>query len=89
MAILSDVATRVAQDRWWVGNVDVVVAAEVPKLAPHIETMANNVSSALKPAREPMGDQIVVSIKPKRGEGLGTIGRSEGIAVWAIVMLGR
>jgi len=79
----------VAQDRWWVGNVDVVVAAEAPSLAPHVEQMAANVSSALTPAREPMGEQIAVSIKPKRGEGLGAIGRTEGIAVWAVVLLGR
>jgi 2-C-methyl-D-erythritol 2,4-cyclodiphosphate synthase len=89
MTLLSAIAARVAQDRWWVGNVDVVVAAESPKLAPHIEAMVKNVSSALTPAREPMGEQIAVSIKPKRGEGLGAIGRAEGIAVWAVVLLGR
>jgi 2-C-methyl-D-erythritol 2,4-cyclodiphosphate synthase len=89
LAMLGEVAARVAQDRWWVGNVDVVVAAEAPKLAPHIEQMVANVSTALKAAREPMGEQIAVSIKAKRGEGLGAIGRTEGIAVWAIVLLGR
>jgi 2-C-methyl-D-erythritol 2,4-cyclodiphosphate synthase len=89
IAMLGEVAALVARDRWWVGNVDVVVAAEAPSLAPHVEQMAANVSAALTPAREPMGDQIVVSIKPKRGEGLGAIGRTEGIAVWAIVLLGR
>jgi 2-C-methyl-D-erythritol 2,4-cyclodiphosphate synthase len=89
LALLSEVSTRVARDRWWVGNVDVVVAAEAPKLAPHVEAMAKNVSDALTPAREPMGEAIAVSIKPKRGEGLGAIGRAEGIAVWAVVLLGR
>jgi 2-C-methyl-D-erythritol 2,4-cyclodiphosphate synthase len=89
MQLLADIATRVAHDRWWVGNVDVVVAAEQPKLAPHIEAMAANLSAALKPAREPMGEPISVSVKPKRGEGLGAIGRAEGIAVWAVVLLGR
>jgi 2-C-methyl-D-erythritol 2,4-cyclodiphosphate synthase len=89
LVLLSEIATRVARDRWWVGNVDVVVAAEQPKLAPHVEAMAANVAAALKPAREPMGEQIPVSIKPKRGEGLGAIGRAEGIAVWAVVLLGR
>src|SRR3954468_21311549 len=69
LALLSDVATRVARDRWWVGHVDIVVAAEAPKLAPHVDAMAENVSAALIPAREPMGEAIVVSIKPKRGEG--------------------
>jgi 2-C-methyl-D-erythritol 2,4-cyclodiphosphate synthase len=89
MVLLGQIATRVAQERWWVGNVDVVVAAETPKLAPHLEQMHANVSAVLAPAREPMGESIVVSIKPKRGEGLGAIGRAEGIAVWAIVYLGR
>src|SRR3954469_4679053 len=89
MALLAEIAVRIAQDRWWVGNVDVVVAAEEPKLAPHVDEMGANVSQALSPAREPMGEPIVASIKPKRGEGLGTIGRAEGIAVWAVVLLGR
>jgi 2C-methyl-D-erythritol 2,4-cyclodiphosphate synthase len=34
-----------------------------------------------------MGRGIAVSVRPKRGEGLGAIGRSEGIAVWAVVLL--
>jgi 2-C-methyl-D-erythritol 2,4-cyclodiphosphate synthase len=89
MQMLRAVAERVARERWWVGNVDIVVAAETPKLAPYIEQMHANISAALEPSREPMGEPIMVSIKPKRGEGLGAIGRAEGIAVWAIVSLGR
>jgi 2-C-methyl-D-erythritol 2,4-cyclodiphosphate synthase len=89
MAMLREVAERVAHERWWVGNVDVVVAAETPQLAPYIEQMHANISAALERSREPMGEPIMVSIKPKRGEGLGAIGRAEGIAVWAIVSLGR
>jgi 2-C-methyl-D-erythritol 2,4-cyclodiphosphate synthase len=89
MGLLHDIAERIARDRWWVGNVDVVVAAEQPKLAPHVDAMVANVAEALAPAREPMGERIVVSIKPKRGEGLGAIGRVEGIAVWATALLGR
>jgi 2-C-methyl-D-erythritol 2,4-cyclodiphosphate synthase len=89
LAMVRDIAQRIAHDRWWVGNVDVVVAAEEPKLAPHLEAMTTNVTDALSPAREPMGERIMVSIKPKRGEGLGAIGRAEGIAVWAVLLLGR
>ena len=43
--------------------------------------------TALAPVRQPMGHGIAVAIKPKRGEGLGAIGRAEGIAVWAVVQL--
>jgi 2-C-methyl-D-erythritol 2,4-cyclodiphosphate synthase len=74
---------------WWIDNVDVVVAAETPKLAPHTAAMVERIVDALSRAREPMGHGISVSIKPKRGEGLGAIGRAEGIAVWAVALLAR
>lgn len=87
--ILREVAQRVSKHGWWVDNVDVVVAAETPKLAPFVAEMVANVAEALVRAREPMGHGISVSVKPKRGEGLGAIGRAEGIAVWAVASLAR
>lgn len=89
IAMLRDVAQRVRDVGWWVGNVDVVVAAEQPRLASHVEAMAANLTEALAPAAEPMGEGIRVRVKPKRGEGVGAIGRSEGIAVWAVALLDR
>lgn len=85
--LLADVAQRVRATGWWIDNVDVVIAAETPRLADHIEQMAANLVDALKVAREPMGYGIGVAIKPKRGEGLGAIGRAEGIAVWAVALV--
>lgn len=85
--LLRDVATRVQRERWWVVNVDVVVAAEQPRLAPELETMQANLIAALEPARRPMGPGVHVSITPKRGEGLGFVGRTEGIAAWAVALL--
>ncbi|MDQ1535325.1 MAG: 2-C-methyl-D-erythritol 2,4-cyclodiphosphate synthase [Actinomycetota bacterium] len=87
--MLRDVAQRVRDTGWWIANVDVVVAAERPRLAPHVEAMAANMIEALQSAAEPMGDGIRVRVKPKRGEGVGAIGRSEGIAVWAVALLDR
>ena len=87
LALLQQVAARVARDGWWVDNVDVAVAAETPKLAPHTPAMVDRLVGALAPARQPMGTGIVVSVKPKRAEGLGAIGRAEGIAVWAVALL--
>jgi 2-C-methyl-D-erythritol 2,4-cyclodiphosphate synthase len=87
--MLGEIAARVARERWWVENVDVVIAAEQPKLAPHVQTMADNVRTALDVAREPLGLGVGVSVKPKRGEGLGFVGRVEGIAVWAVALLER
>jgi 2-C-methyl-D-erythritol 2,4-cyclodiphosphate synthase len=85
--LLRDVAGRVAAAGWRLGNVDVVVAAERPALAPHVRAMAANVSNALIALFPEPGARNVVSVKPKRGEGLGAIGRSEGIAVWAMALL--
>jgi 2-C-methyl-D-erythritol 2,4-cyclodiphosphate synthase len=87
MELLREVARRIHGERWWVGNVDVVVAAEEPRLAPHLAAMQKNLIDALEPVREPMGTGVHVSITPKRGEGLGFVGRTEGIAAWAVALL--
>lgn len=87
MELLAEVARRVAHEGWWVENVDVAVAAETPRLAAHVDAMAANLVAVLAPLREPMGHGIAASVRPKRAEGLGAIGRSEGIAVWAVALL--
>ena len=89
MLLLADVAERVGHLGWWVENVDIVVAAEQPVLGPHVDAIVANLVDALAPTREPMGGGIGVAIRPKRGEGLGAIGRAEGIAVWAVAALFR
>ena len=83
----TEVAGRVAAEGWWIGNVDVAIAAERPKLGPHVDAMAANVAAALDAARQPMGRGIHVAVRPKSGEGLGFVGRAEGIAVWAVALL--
>ena len=89
IGLLTDVAARVLHEGWWIGNVDVAIAAERPKLGPHTAAMAAHVAAALEVAGEPMGRGIHVAVRPKRGEGLGYIGRGEGIAVWAVALLER
>jgi len=79
LVLLRDVVTRVIDAGWTVVNVDVVVNAEEPQLAPHLDAMRDNVHDALCGAH--------VSITPKRGEGLGVIGRREGIQCWAVALL--
>jgi 2-C-methyl-D-erythritol 2,4-cyclodiphosphate synthase len=85
--LLRGVAGRVAAAGWRLGNVDVVVAAERPALAAHVRAMASNLSGALVALFPEPGARALVSVKPKRGEGLGAIGRGEGIAVWAVALL--
>jgi 2-C-methyl-D-erythritol 2,4-cyclodiphosphate synthase len=85
--LLGEVAQRIHRERWWVVNVDVVVAAEAPRMAPHLDAMKQNLTAALEPVRRPMGPGVHVSVTPKRGEGLGFVGRTEGIAAWAVALL--
>ena len=89
LGMLEDVVQRVAQGGWWIDNVDIVIAAETPRLAAYMAEMAANLTATLARAKEPMGHGINVSVRPKRAEGLGAIGRSEGIAVWAVALLSR
>ena len=82
IALLRDVVMLVNAEGWSVGNVDIVVNAERPVLAPHLEAMQRNLADVLGPG-------AFVSVKPKRGEGIGAVGRGEGIAVWAVALLER
>lgn len=75
-------AARAARRRGFeVVNLDAVVLAEAPRLAPHLAAMRRRIAAALgcAPGR--------VSIKPKRGEGLGFVGRGEGMEAHAVVLL--
>jgi 2-C-methyl-D-erythritol 2,4-cyclodiphosphate synthase len=64
-------------------NVDVVVIAERPKMAPHAEAMRGNVARAIGIAPDR------VSIKGKTNEGVGSIGAGESIAVHAVALIAR
>lgn len=89
IVLLEEVVGQLVKAGLWLANVDVVVAAERPPLALHVPAMTGKLAAALASAREPMGEPLHVSIKPKRAEGLGTIGRGEGIAAWAVALLER
>ena len=96
MALLADVAARAAARGLRLGNVDVVVNAETPRLGPHTAAMAANLERALAPlvdGRDGGGADAdglpLVTVAAKRGEGLGPVCRGEGIAVWAVAVLDR
>jgi 2-C-methyl-D-erythritol 2,4-cyclodiphosphate synthase len=69
------------QNHWQVGNVDVTIITEQPKLAPHITAMRQILAEDL---RKPITD---INIKATTTEKLGFIGRGEGIAAHAVVLL--
>lgn len=89
IGFLLEIANRLSNEGWHVVNIDVVVAAEEPPLSTHLDAMQANLAAALDEARGPDDDHVSVSVKPKRGEGLGAVGRGEGIAVWAVALLER
>jgi 2-C-methyl-D-erythritol 2,4-cyclodiphosphate synthase len=62
-------------------NADIVVAAQAPKLAPHIEAMKRVLCPLLGVEKDRLG------IKAKTNEGLGLIGRERAVACWAVVLL--
>jgi len=88
LGFLEGIATRLRADGWTIINVDVVIAAETPRLAPHLAAMTKHLAHALAAAYHDDG-VVPISVKPKRAEGLGAIGRAEGIAAWAVALVER
>ena len=79
--LLRRVCAAVDQAGWRVGNVDATIIAQAPRLAPHIPAMVVNIARDLEIAAS------AVNIKATTTEHLGFIGREEGIAAQAVVLL--
>ena len=79
---LEDIMREVRERGFEIVNVDAVVLAEAPRLQPHLESMRAALAAAL---RVPKGS---VGLKAKRLEGLGAVGRREGIMAQAVALLG-
>ena len=76
--ILRHVATIAAQKNARMVNVDATGLAEAPKISPHITAMQEKIANALGVKAN------AISIKATTNEGLGAIGRSEGMAAMAV-----
>ncbi len=81
LVLLSQVNQLVQDQGWRIGNIDSVVVAERPKLKPHIAAMRDRISSVLQVQPNQVG------IKATTNEKLGPVGREEGIAAYAVVLL--
>ena len=79
--LLREVVTKLAALGMRVGNADLTVVAQAPRLAPHVETMAARLAVDLGV------DVSRVNIKATTTEGMGFAGRGEGIACYAVVLL--
>jgi 2-C-methyl-D-erythritol 2,4-cyclodiphosphate synthase len=81
--LLRDAVGRVAAEGWRVGNVDATVICEEPRISPHAAEMAGRLAGALGV------DVSHVSVKGTTNEGMGFVGRGEGIAALAVVLIER
>ena len=81
LALLGCVAEKIAEKGYRLGNLDVTVLAQAPKLALHIPQMRENIAAQLSV------DIDCVNIKATTEEGLGFTGRKEGIACHAVCLL--
>jgi len=78
LALLREIVRRVASKGWQVEHVDATVMLERPKLAPHREAMMERLSEAVGAS---------VHVKATTGEGMGFVGRQEGVAAMAVATL--
>ncbi len=64
-------------------NIDAVIVCEEPKISPYLDVMREKISDVLKV------DKSAISIKVKRGEGLGFVGKGEGIVCYAVCLISK
>ena len=79
--LLGAVMQKIQAKGWQVTNVDITVVAQTPKIAPHRADMAKAIAALLGVTPERVG------IKATTQEGLGALGRGEGIAAFAVALL--
>ena len=72
---------QVREFHWQIVNLDIVLFAEKPKIAPHKETIRKRIAELLEI------DATQVGIKAKTGEKIGIIGREEAISAECVVLL--
>ncbi|MBW8715983.1 MAG: 2-C-methyl-D-erythritol 2,4-cyclodiphosphate synthase [Variovorax paradoxus] len=81
--LLGEAARRVRAAGWEIGNVDSMVIAQAPKLAPHIPAMCQRIAQVLGLAPEQ------VNVKAKTAEKLGPVGEGRAMEARAVVLLHR
>ncbi len=79
--IVERAVQEAAAKGWAIGNLDIVVLAEKPKMAPHVPAIRKNLSALLRVT----GDQI--GVKATTQEGMDAVGEGRAIACHAVVLL--
>ena len=78
LQILANVSKMARDNNFEIGNIDCSVVCEQPKISVHRDEMQKKLSAAVG---------APVTVKGRRAEGLGALGRSEGIACWAVAVV--
>jgi len=79
--LLREVNAKLSAKNWQLGNADITILAQQPKLAPHVERMRDHIAADLG------SHSLAVNLKATTTEGLGFAGRQEGIAAHAVVTI--
>jgi 2-C-methyl-D-erythritol 2,4-cyclodiphosphate synthase len=81
LKLLEDVMGKLKAKGYRVGNIDTVIVAQAPRLAPHLAAMQKTMAAAagIDPDR--------VNVKVKSGEGLDAVGREEGMTAHAVCLI--
>lgn len=81
IALLATVWKGAAARGWRMVNADITIFAQRPKLAPHLPAMCTRLAEAVA------SDPSLINVKASNPEGIGALGRGEGMAASAIVLL--
>ncbi len=81
MVLLAEVARRLDDAGWIIGNIDSTIVAQAPRLGPHIADMRQNIARVLGIAV----DQV--NVKAKTAEKLGPVGQGQSMEAHAVVLL--
>lgn len=81
ITLLHRVGELLQSKGWQIGNIDAIIVAEHPCLAPWISQMQGQISQSLKISPEQIG------VKATTTEGLGFVGRGEGITAYAVALI--
>ena len=79
MVLLKESMKLVESKGWKIGNADVMIILEEPKIYPYVEEMKKNITGII--------NCDTISVKATTNEGLGSIGRGEGCAAYSVVLL--
>ncbi len=81
IVLLEEVCEKIREQGWEIENVDTTLIAEEPLIAPFVEEMKKSLSLAMRVKEE------VIGIKATTNEGLGSLGKGEGIGCFAVSLL--